>query len=625
MPTLGERAFSAAALHDVWLIVLANDEEDGLLSASIARFADAAQANLEALASELSAVTYRPAQLTAVTIQSGAKERELHIPGVRDRIVARAILAAVSPLIDPHLGSAAYAYRAGLGVADAVQAVTGLRQEGLRFVVRTDIRDCFPTLPKESARRRFAAIVGDERLTTMLDRLLERRFRTPTGGLRTLDGVPQGCPLSPLLANLVLVDVDSGLQHAGFPCVRYADDLLVAAASEAEAQEAARLASELVKGLGMEVNSEKTRVTSFDEGFTFLGEDFGPRYPPHLEDHRVHEPDEKVLYAGVQGGRVRIANGRILVESKDDAELLDVPSSQVSRIVCFGSVGLSAGARGWALGQGIDVVFASRSGNYLGTMLSHEHRYRPARLRAQLACADSDRALTIGRAIIEAKVTKQQVVLQRMNRRPGHESIAEAVAHMKGLLLMLPDAKTPDEIMGIEGAAASQYFPSLGALMPDELRFVERSRQPPQDVANSALSYLYTLLLGECVTALHAAGLDPAIGVLHADADNRPSLALDLMEEFRPWLVDQVVAEAARQGRLRPEHGRREPDRGVLLTKEGKSVLVDAYEKRLLGEVSGALSDFGGTRRRHLHRQAQRLRAAIMDPGSPWTGLSWRP
>lgn len=359
----------------------------------------------------------------------------------------------------------------------------------------------------------------------------------------------------------MLVDVDDALQRAGFPVVRYGDDMLAVGANPDEVRLAWACAADAVEALGMELNQEKTRVTSFEEGFTFLGEDFGPRYPPHLDDHRVTDPDTRVLYVAHQGAGVRMKAGRILVESADDVELLDVPSSQVERIVLFGSVGLSAGVRSWALGTGVDVVLASRKGNYLGTQISHEGRYRPARLRAQLAFGDRDESLALAREVVAAKVSKQRVVLQRFNRRPVHDDVSGAIEQMDGLLAMLPAASTTAEAMGIEGAAAQAYFPALGLLVPEELRFRERSRQPPQDLVNAALSFLYTLLVGEAVTALHAAGLDPTFGILHTEQRNRPSLALDLMEEFRPWAVDQVVIEACRQGRLKAEHARREPGR----------------------------------------------------------------
>lgn len=625
MGAIADRAFAVDALRAAWEGVLENDQADGVESRGVHNFCENTEAKLTSLSQALIRQEFTPGCLKPVRIQSGTKTRQLHVPCVRDRITARAILGVVTPIIDPELGHSAYAYRPGLGVSDAVQAVALLREEGLTAVLRTDIKDCFTSLPKHVAMTRFTALIADEAVNAVVTMFIERSYRSDSGAIQSLEGVPQGCPLSPMLANLVLRDLDAVLVAEGFPVVRYGDDVLVATKTQEEAHEASRIINAEAGRLGMQTNTDKTVVTSFAEGFTFLGEDFGPRYPPLLNVDRNEEPNERALYVGLQGAGVKLSNGRIRVLSEDDVVLLDLASSQVSRIVTFGSVRLSAGVRNWALGNEVDVVMASRKGNYVGTMLSHGQRYRPARLRAQLSLTGTEREVVLARAFVHAKITKQRILLERSNRRPVHEAVALASDNLAGLLRMLPDASNTAEVMGLEGAAARFYFKALGQLAPEGVRFAERSRQPPQDLFNAALSYLYTILMGECVTALHAAGLDPAIGILHADQDKRASLALDLMEEFRPWLVDQVVLESVRQRRLRPEHGVRQKQGGVLLDKDGKKLIVDAYERRLLGSVRGALSDYAGTRRRHIYRQAQRLRAAIMDPNQEWTGLSWRP
>jgi CRISPR/Cas system-associated endonuclease Cas1 len=130
-----------------------------------------------------------------------------------------------------------------------------------------------------------------------------------------------------------------------------------------------------------------------------------------------------VVYVGLQGSRVRVEAGRLVVESADDQELLDVPSGQVERLVCFGAVGVSAGFRSWALANGVDQVFLSRCGSY-------------------------------------------------------------------------PDR---DQLMGVEGAAAREYFAALGAIMPAGLAFAGRSRQPPLDVVNAALSFGWRSWRGGCL------------------------------------------------------------------------------------------------------------------------------
>lgn len=625
MTSLAAQAFSPESLRRAWQEVRDNDAADGELGPGVRRFEAEENARLERLVADLAWSAYGPDVLTEVTITTDGAQRRLHIPSVRDRIVARAILTVVTPYVDPHLGPSSYAYRPGLGVVDAVQALARLREEGCAWVLRTDIDDCFPTVPTSYARRLLGVLVADADLLAVVDLLLARPFVARGHGSRRMRGLPQGCPLSPLLANLVLAEVDADLLRVGFPMIRYADDIAVTTSTEAEAWEAARILTASLRRLSMELGAEDTAVMSFEEGFTFLGEDFGPRYPPVLAEVRVDEPERKILYVGAQGGRLRTQSGRLIVENSADTEVLDVPTGLVSRVVCFGSVGVSAGVRSWALSNGVGIVFASRRGSYLGSFVGAAERARPDRVRRQVAAWGTAPALTLGRAIVEAKITKQIVVLQRLGRREHAELVPGAIAAMTHALALLPEATNAAELMGVEGAAAAAYFPALGSLLPVDLSFTHRTRQPPLDVANSALSFLYTVLLGECVTALYAAGLDPGFGILHADDETRPSLALDLIEEFRPLVVDQIVVTAGRRGTLKSEHARTEEGRaGVLLSRAGRDALMAAYERRMLTRTSGALPDFTGTIRRHLYRQAQRLALAIATDDHTWTGLSWR-
>ncbi len=616
-------AFSSEALRRAWNQVLRKDLSDGEMSASVDRFQAGLEENLAGLASDLANGDFRAHDLTRFVLRD-AGNRVLDIPAVRDRLVERALLEAITPHVDPLLGPVSYAYRPGLGVTHAVAEVARLRDEGLSWVLRTDVDNCFPSIPVGLARRRLGALIDDEAVLEVVDELLARPSRDSHGARRTVRGLAQGCSLSPLLANLVLVDLDEGLLNRGFSVVRYADDVAVMVETEADAWEAAREAAKIVEGLHMALGADKTKVTSFAEGFTFLGEDFGPRYPPALNDTALEEPDRKVVYVAAQGARVRTQRGRLIVESSQDTELLDAPSGHVRRLVLYGSVGLSSGARSWAMTNEVDVVFASRRGSYLGTLLAADSGPRADRLRRQLSIAESPIAVTLGQKIVEAKIRKQIVVLQRFGRRTHRDQVSQAVSTMTGCLRMLSDCTSPMEVMGLEGAAAAAYFPALGALMPEPLQFINRSRRPPLDVANAALSFLYTVLMAEAVTGICAAGMDPGIGVLHADDEHRPSLALDLMEEFRPLIVDQVVLEAARQQRLTVDHQRHEDGRGgVLLTKAGRDALLSAYERRMQTTTRGALDGFTGTWRRHLYRQAQRLQAAICS-GCDWSGLTWR-
>jgi len=626
MGALFDRATTEHALRGGWAEVLANDRADGTLSAGVTRFAETVETTLPDLAENLRAGRYRPRPLTLVEIAKPAGGvRELSIPPVRDRVVERAVADVLTGVIDPVLGPSSFGFRAGLGVADAVQALVRLREEGLGWVLRADVDDCFPSVDVARLRRLLAALIDDDALLVLLEAFLDREVAAP-GGLRSMQGLAQGSPLSPMLTNLVLEHLDERLRRAGFPTVRYADDMTAAASSQAEALEALRVASTALEEIGMTLGDDKTGVFSFDDGFTFLGEEFGPRYPPAVDGHRVVDPPRRCVYLGMQGCGARIADGRLIVESRDDEELLDIPAGHVERIVCFGAIGVSAGLRSWALNSGVDIALLSRRGTYLGELRSANDGRRIARLRAQLrACDDPTAWLPFARSVVEAKLRKQVVVLQRANRRETHEAVGTAGVYITRMTAMLGEAIERDGLMGVEGTSARAYFEALGALVPPELAFTGRSRRPPLDLVNSALSFGYALLLAETISATVAAGLEPSAGMLHADIDSRPSLALDLMEEFRPLVVDQIVLSAARRGELRPEHARHDEERGgVLLTKAGRDVLLTRYERRMLQTTRGALPGFSGTLRAHLYRQAQRLAAWIEYRDDPWTGLSWR-
>lgn len=638
MSWLAEHAFSERSLGIAWKKVQKRESDDGNLAPSILKFQEEAEEKILRLSEALLDGSYKPYQFTEVDIETNGKERTLHIPAVQDRIVARAILATTTSRIDPLLGASAFGYRPGLGVADAVQAVVDAREAGLKWVLRTDVDDCFPSLSPDIAFDRFTQAVHDTDITDVVEQLLGRTVGNGKMRGTTLPGLPLGCPLSPVLMNLVLVDLDDALNAAGFTVVRYADDIVVVGESKEELEDAARFCQRILRSFNMQLGDDKTDIMTFDDGFAFLGEDFGPKYPPAMPLQRVQEPENRVLYLGAQTAHARISKGRLIVEDRQKGggnggahggskptKLFDVPCGHVSRIVAFGSVAISSGLRSWAMYNGVDIVLASRRGSYLGIMQGTKTETHSARLIAQVEINDTPRQLEISCAIIRAKIHKQIVVLQRFSKRESEEKVSNAITNMRKFMTMLDDTASIDEAMGLEGAAAKEYFAAYGSLLPDELAFTTRSRQPPLDLANASLSFLYTVLLGECVTALRAAGMDPGLGVLHSPQAKRPSLALDLLEEFRPLVADQVVLNTARRNRLTSKHARKDPKgQGILLTKKGREEILKAYEERMLQVVKGSIPDFAGSIRRHLYRQAQRLAGTIMHDDYEWSGMSWR-
>ena len=428
-------------------------------------------------------------------------------------------------------------------------------------------------------------------------------------------------PITRTLADAALLDLDRYASGRGIAYSRVASTLVLAAPTEERLDEAIDAVAGAAVTLGVRICDLVTQHVDADATLASIGIDHVPpseKKPTNLAD--------RILYVGRDGARVHVKGGRLLVDGPAGIPATSLPKNNLGRIVLSGNVGLSAGARSWAMRSSVDVVCLSRRGSYQGSLVGINRGTHASRLLAQVALTrDEARRVPLAAALIGAKIRGQIHVLTRIARRDDKVHVADTTAHMHAWRRSLQEARSVNEIMGIEGASSAAYFDALALCVPADVTFDGRSRRPPRDLPNAALSYGYAILLSECVGALHAAGLDPCLGIAHAPTDKRPSLALDLMEQFRPLLVDQTVMALLRTRKLRVEHASPERDGGgVWLGTEGKKILVDAYEACAQRSVTGALPGYSGSWRRHIMHSAQMLARAIVEPDYRWQGIAWR-
>lgn len=429
-------------------------------------------------------------------------------------------------------------------------------------------------------------------------------------------------PLTRVLDDAALLDLDRYATGAGLLYSRVGTTLMLAAPSEQRLTEAIDAVAAAAINAGARVTDLTTQHIDEEKALASVGIDPWITRP---SDEPTGQAD-RILYVGRDGARIHVKAGRVLVDAPGSLPATSVPKNSVTRIVLSGNVGLSAGARSWAMRSGVDVVCLSRRGSYQGALIGANRGVHASRFLAQVALTgDHERRVRLAASLIGAKIRGQIHVLTRIARRDEAVHVADTTAHMHAWRRSLAGARTLDEVMGIEGACSNAYFDALSACVPTDVTFDGRSRRPPRDLPNAALSYGYAILLSECVGALHAAGLEPSLGVAHAPTDKRPSLALDLMEQFRPLLVDQTVMALLRARKLRPEHGVVEAEAGgVWLGSDGKKILVDAYEAACQRSVTGALPGYSGSWRRHIAHSAQMLARAIAEPNYQWSGVAWR-
>lgn len=284
------------------------------------------------------------------------------------------------------------------------------------------------------------------------------------------------------------------------------------------------------------------------------------------------------LYVRQHGGRVGKRGEEIVVLDRDKREVGRARFIDTSRVVVLGSASISTPLLRALAERDIAVAFHSYSGWFYGLYTSAGGKNAPARVAQFGHAADDGLRVRLARRFVVGKMKNSRVLL----RRNGQVS-ADRMHRLKELVVEAERASTVEALFGIEGVAARMYFEAFPTMLRGSLaadfHFAERNRRPPLDPINCLLSFGYACLAREITAILHGVGLDPFVGFLHAVRFGRPSLALDLMEEFRPIIVDSAVLTAVNNGMVTRGHFTLHPT-GVGLTRAGKAAFVKALEAR---------------------------------------------
>lgn len=613
---------------------------------TLAEFAADAEAQLGLLALQLTRGTYRPEPFRLIPVaKPGGGVRELLVPAVRDRIVQAVLAKRIADLLEPDFSEASHAYRPGRSVASALHRLQALRDGGLVFVAACDIQHFFDSVD----HRRLSSLLNALPLEPGLLELVEKtclRVEVVAGQERgawsLARGLAQGSPLSPVLANLFLMAFDAACEDAGLALVRYADDCVLACASEAEARSALAFATGVLESMGLALNARKTRLVSFADGFEFLGSFCGPTgmlggqsgeavSPPPAADpaHRLatiadderppshgHNPRLRTLYL-LENGAVLNKEGERFLVSRHGEALLQVPMMRIDQIMVFGNVQITTPALHECLERGIPVMLLSGRGRFFGVIDPLDARSVPLQ-RAQFALeSDEPARLALARPLIAGKIRNCRTFLVRL-ARSRELNLDAALAALKAAAEATEQAAALDVLRGIEGAAARAYFAAWQAVLPAKWQFRGRNRQPPTDPVNALLSYGYTIVFYNLLSLVRARGLNTHVGVLHDVRPGHPALASDLMEEFRAPVVDAVVMHLVFNGKLEPGDFSWPETSGqpCLMADGSRKHFIHLLEQKLNTTVShaGQRLDY----RRWMDMQVLQYAAALRTPGLPY-------
>jgi CRISPR-associated protein Cas1 len=339
--------------------------------------------------------------------------------------------------------------------------------------------------------------------------------------------------------------------------------------------------------------------------------------------------DGAVLYLQEPGSSVGKRSEHLVVK-KDGKELSRIPLHAVRQIVVCGNVQVSTQALETLVASDIPVSYVTGHGRFIGTFSPAPAKNVSLREAQFRKFSDPAACLGLAKAVVRAKLSNQRALLMR-NLRGGDEargSDEPAARDMWNLLRGLDDAASMESVLGTEGQGAALYFGEFGRFLKQPptgrgFDFATRNRRPPRDPVNALLSFAYAMLAKDCFAAVCTVGFDPYKGFFHQGRHGKPSLALDLMEEFRPVIADSVVLSLINNESLTPDDFIIWRD-ACQLTESGRRSFFQAYEMRKSTEISHPVYGYRMSYSRMLEVQARMLAAFVRGGIPTYTGFTVR-
>ncbi len=335
-----------------------------------------------------------------------------------------------------------------------------------------------------------------------------------------------------------------------------------------------------------------------------------------------------MLYLQEPGSHVGKRSEHLVVR-KDGEELAKVPMHAVRQVCVFGNVQVSTQALQTLAENDVPVAYLTGHGKFVGAFVPAVPKNVGLREAQFRKFADPAECLALAKAVVRAKLVNQRALLMRCLRGDGDRGSDELAAQgLSDAVVKLDGAASVESVLGLEGTGASWYFGEFGRFLKAQppgrgFDFAARNRRPPRDPVNALLSFAYAMLAKDCFSAVCAVGFDPYKGFFHSNKHGKPSLALDLMEEFRPVIADSVVLTLVNNEMLTPADFLTWRD-ACHLTEAGRRAFFQAYEQRKATVVTHPVYGYRMSYSRMLEVQARMLAAYVRGSVPNYTGFTVR-
>lgn len=533
---------------------------------------------VEELYSELmeNRVTMQPSDAFIIHKDDGG-QRLLEKLGIKELILHHYLLKTITDIFDRFFEETSIGFRKGISREKAIEMVKQAVAEGYRFVIESDIADFFPSvkLDKLFALLDFYIPEKDVLLKSLLKKCCSTGYVLNGIFHERKQGLAQGSPLSPILANLYLDAFDEYVQQLGVKMVRYADDFIILTREYEQAQQVFRDIKNYLAGLGLRTKSEKTFIKPLEKGFQFLGITFRHSEVvvlPEEEYKRLKKPlyiTESYLFLSL--------NGEALDILRNGKPIQTIPLRRLSEIIVMGKAAFSTAVLRKCVERNIPFTITLGSGYYITTVKpDSKNYYGLAHVHAQRYFSLNDHEnLAIAKEIASIKV-QNAITLFRQKYIAGNNKI---ISSLNQTVPKIEQAANLNQVRGAEGMAARVYYQGINILIDNQKFHIRKRQRKKPDPINSLLNLGYYLLYGRINATIRALGLNPYLGFLHSPGDSYESLVADLQELFRAR-IDRFVIRLINL-RIIDIKDFKDTGRGSYLKPEAKKRFLHHFEREM--------------------------------------------
>ncbi len=317
-----------------------------------------------------------------------------------------------------------------------------------------------------------------------------------------------------------------------------------------------------------------------------------------------------------QSGTVLRKRGRQLLLQDGEGTIARFGLAHLESLLIRGNVQITAAAMKSLLASGIDTTILSQKGKLLGRIIGPQSGAVSLRMAQYALLQNQSHNLKLARQTVTQKLEAMLELIDRHRRNYSHPVLKQSRQKITETLEKIPQAVSSESLLGLEGIASLAYWNGFRVMNRSPLGFYGRSRRPPRDEMNALLSLGYVILSNEIRALTESIGLDPHLGYYHKPKQNRPSLALDLVEPFRHLIIDRMVLKLCNLGRIKPAHITGSEAEGFSLDRAGWKIMLTEYETSLLAAPSGFMEDlFPQARswRELIQKQTLHLRRTLLN------------